>query len=248
MLLATNRASTGVGVRPRSNRIEITVDFTPSAPLMVATATLITGIVRAVMAWPAFTLDALAERNLPVVDGFTPMPHTTRQGWLARFDCYPANPFATPVDEAIWPVRRGRRGPAETRLSLRQIGQRIFHHFRWAIARVSDPLTLRHIGAVLTGRAASLLDLHERPAAYEDVGRLCTWDTAFGRSVARSRYERVLMRALSGAPLRIGGELLTPLGTRGWSEVVFRRECDGRRQTLSLDALLPHLDAWERGA
>src|SRR5687767_3145960 len=37
MLLATNRASTGVGVRPRGNRIEVTVDFTPSAPLMIAT-------------------------------------------------------------------------------------------------------------------------------------------------------------------------------------------------------------------
>jgi hypothetical protein len=247
MLLATNRASTGVGVRPRSNRIEVTVDFTPSAPLMVAAATLITGIVRAVMAWPAFTLDALAERRLPVIDGFRPMPHTTRQGWLARFDCYPGNPFTTAVNRPIWALRSrpDHDAGAET-LSLRQIAYRVFHHFRWAIARVSDPLTLRHIGAVVTGRAPSLLDLPGRPAEYEDVGRLCTWDNAFGLAVARSRYERVLVRALSGAPLRLGGDVLTPLGTRGWSQVVFRRQHDGRRQTMSLDALLPHLEAWER--
>jgi hypothetical protein len=246
MLLATNRASTGVGVRPRTNRIEVTVDFTPSAPLMVAAATLITGIVRAVMAWPAFTLDALAARNLPVIDGFTPMPHTTRQGWLARFDCYPLNPFTTAIDAPIWTVRRRGGAASPETLSLRQIAHRVFHRFRWAIARVSDPLTLRHIGAVLTGRAASLLDLAERPAAYEDVGRLCTWEKAVGVPLTRSRYERVLMRALSGAPLRIGGDLLTPLGTRGWSQVVFRRQHDGRQETLSLDTLLPHLDDWER--
>src|SRR5262245_34790273 len=41
MVLATNRRSTGVGVRPRGDRIEVTVDFTPSAELMIATGTLI---------------------------------------------------------------------------------------------------------------------------------------------------------------------------------------------------------------
>src|SRR5687768_7412123 len=56
MMLATNRRSTGVGVRPRGDRIEITVDFTPSASLMIATGTLIVGIVREVMTWPSFDL------------------------------------------------------------------------------------------------------------------------------------------------------------------------------------------------
>jgi len=36
MLLATNRESTGVGVRPRGDRIEITADFTPDPTMMVA--------------------------------------------------------------------------------------------------------------------------------------------------------------------------------------------------------------------
>lgn len=249
MLLATNRASTGVGVRPRATRIEVTVDFTPSAPLMVATATLITGIVRAVMRWPSFDLDVLAARRLPVIEHFAPVPHTSRQGWLARYDSYPQNPFTTDVDARAWNVSyaSGDDASGMAAWSLRQIARRMFQYFRWPIARVADPLTLRLIGAVLSGRASSLLELPERPAAYEDVGRLCTWDRSFGATAGRSRYERVLIAALSGAPLRLGRDLLTPLGTHGWFRIVFRREPGGRRQTMTLDALLPHLEAWERG-
>ena len=248
MVLATNRLSTGVGVRPRRTRIAVTADFTPHPPRRVAAATVITGIVRAVMQWPTFRLEELIEHRLPVIDGYHPMPHTTRRGWLARFDCYPRNPFAGNIDERSWPVRNVRQDAADAvePLSLRQIARHMFHRFRWPIARLADPLTFRLIGAVLSGRAPSLLDLAERPAAYDDVGRLCTWDKAFWSTLARSRYERVLIRALSGAPLRIGRQVLTPLGTRGWSRVVVRRAHDGARQTMTLDALLPYLDAWER--
>src|SRR5688500_13340514 len=250
MVLATNRASTGVGVRPRGNRIEVTADFTPSAPLHVATATLITGIVRAVMRWPTFELGMLAAHHLPGIDGFRPRPHTSRRGWLARWDCYPQNPFTSNIDARLWPTRYVRADAPDhaAQLSLRQIARRIFHRFRWPIARLADPFTLRLIAAILNGRAPSLLDLAQRPPAYDDVGRLCRWEEPGGREVTRSRYERLLIAALSGAPLRIGRHVLTPLGTRGWSRVVFRREHDGTRHTLSLDALLPHLDAWERGA
>jgi hypothetical protein len=48
MLLATNRRSTGVGVRPRDARIEVTADFTPDLELMMASAALITGVICAV--------------------------------------------------------------------------------------------------------------------------------------------------------------------------------------------------------
>jgi hypothetical protein len=248
MVLATNRASTGVGVRPRGNRIEVTADFTPSAPLHVATATLITGIVRAVMRWPHYGLPMLAAHRIPQIDGFRPMPHTSRRGWLARFDCYPRNPFSADIDERLWETRnvRGDAPGGVAVLSLRQIARRIFHQFRWPIARLADPFTLRLIGAVLSGRAPSLLDLSERPAAYDDVGRLCRWEPGLESRLARSRYERILIQALSGTPLRIGRHRLIPLGTRGWSRVVFKRDGDGRRHLLSLDALLPHLDAWER--
>ena len=46
---------------PRGYRIEITAAFTPDAPLMIATATVIVGIVREVMTWPS-TRSALSRR------------------------------------------------------------------------------------------------------------------------------------------------------------------------------------------
>jgi len=108
MLLAANRRSTGIGVRPRGDRIEITADFTPDAPLMIATATVIVGIVREVMRWPSYEISVLDETDIPVIRGFRPMPHTTRKGWLARFDCYPENPFVSDIDGDKWPTTDGR--------------------------------------------------------------------------------------------------------------------------------------------
>src|SRR5205814_1630727 len=70
MLLAANRQSTGIGVRPRGDRIEITADFTPDAPLMIATATLIVGIVREVMRWPSYEIATLENTDIPVIRGF----------------------------------------------------------------------------------------------------------------------------------------------------------------------------------
>lgn len=246
MMLATNPRSTGVGVRPRGDRIEITADFTPSSSLMIATATLITGIVRRVMTWPSFDLDMLERMGLPIIKCFKPMPHTSRKGWLARFDCYPQNPFQSNPDEPLWEISCTQSGKLSL-LSLRKIAERIFRHFWRAIARISDPFTFRLINSVLQGRAPSLLDLSDRPAEYEDVGRLCRWDNLFPASLmARSRYERVLIRAISGRRLSMNGEKYTPIGMRGWSQVVFRRNTDGTRHLFSIDRLLNHLDDWER--
>lgn len=89
MLLATNRKSTGVGVRPRGDRIEVTADFTPDPTLMIAAGSLIAGIVREVAGWRSVAVRELRRRNLPRIRGFRPMPHTSRKGWLARYDCYP---------------------------------------------------------------------------------------------------------------------------------------------------------------
>jgi hypothetical protein len=73
MLLATNRrSSTGVGVRPRGNRLEVTADFTPEPALSIATGSLILGIVRAVMSWPSYELSMLERMEIPVVAGFAP--------------------------------------------------------------------------------------------------------------------------------------------------------------------------------
>src|SRR5437764_6141184 len=76
MLLAANRQSTGIGVRPRRNRVEVTADFTPDAALMIATATLVVGVVREVMSWPHYDLSILGEseqRDLPVFRDFAPV-------------------------------------------------------------------------------------------------------------------------------------------------------------------------------
>jgi hypothetical protein len=241
MLLATNRRSTGVGVRPRKDRIEITVDFTPSPALMIATATLIVGIVREVMSWDRYLLAELAQHDIPIIKGFRPVPHTSRKGWLARFSCYPFNPFACDIDDAMWPTRR------HGVLSLREIAGRTVKYFWRSIRRLSDPFTFRLIGSVIRGRSPSLLELTDRPPEYEDVGRLCTWDQLFpAQQLARSRYERVLIRAISGQTLRLGRLRLKPIGMRGWSAVVFRGLDDGRRTVIPIDDLVRHLGNWER--
>ncbi len=239
MLLAANRRSTGIGVRPRGDRIEITADFTPSPSLMIATATLITGIVREVMTWPSYELRMLEEREIPVIRGFEPMPHTSRHGWLARYNCYTRNPFESDVDEPLWDMTDGRT------LSLRRIAGEIVHQFWHPIRRISDPFSFRLIGSVIRGRAPSLLDLDDRPPEYEDVGRLCTWENLFSEDdLSRSRYERVLIRAISGSRLRMFGRRYTPIGMRGWSHVVFISDT-GTRHIISIDYLVGHLSAWE---
>jgi hypothetical protein len=242
MLLATNRRSTGVGVRPRRDRIEITSDFTPSPSLMIATATLIVGIVREVMTWDSFELDELARHDIPVIRGFSPVPHTSRQGWLARFSCYPSNPFTCDIDEDMWQTEQ------HGEQSLRDMAGHIVRAFWPSIRRLSDPFTFRLIGSIIRGRSPSLLELDDRPEEYDDVGRLCMWDRLFPPGqLARSRYERVLIRAISGQHLRVGPRRLRPVGMRGWSAVVFRSE-DGRnsRTVIPIDSLIRHLDAWEQ--
>lgn len=240
MLLATNRRSTGVGVRPRKDRIEITSDFTPSPLLMIATATLIVGVVREVMTWPSYALGELARHEIPVVRGFRPVPHTSRKGWLASFSCYPKNPFTCDIDKDVWQTQ----GHGE--LSLRAIAGHTVRHFWRSIGRISDHFTFRLIGSVMRGRSPSLLELDDRPQAYEDVGTLCAWDALYPPAqLARSRYERVVIRAISGQQLRMNGHRLRPVGMSGWTAVVFRRE-DNRREVIAIDDLIAHLGDWER--
>jgi hypothetical protein len=203
---------------------------------------LIVGIVRDVMTWPSFDLDELTKRGIPVIQGFSPVPHTSRQGYLARFSCYPQNPFDADVDAPLWRTTAG-----ET-LSLRDIAGKTTREFWRSIRRVSDPFTFRLIGSVLRGRAPSLLDLPDRPPEYDDVGRMCAWDDLFpARKLSRSRYERVLMRAIAGQHLRLVDDWYIPTAMRGWSEVIFRREKDSTRHAFSIDYLLKHAKAWRPG-
>ena len=242
MLLALNRRSTGVGVRPRVDRIEVTADFTPSSTLMIAAGSVITGIVREVATWRTFDVAELSRRRVPMIRGFAPIPHTSRKGWLARFDCYPENPIASDVNAPLWQLK-GRS--LADRASLRQIATETFDTFRRPIARTADALSLRLAHAVLTGRAASLLDQADRPPEYEDVGRLCAWQKFYPDSLLeRSRFERVVTNALAGEKLHLDGFAYTPTGMQGWSRVVFRRDDDGQQVTLMLEDLLEHLQTW----
>jgi len=246
MLLAANRQSTGIGVRPRGNRVEVTADFTPDAALMIATATVIVGIVREVMNWPSYELSEIfqmAHGDLPIFRSFAPAPHSSRKGWVARYSCFPRNPFAADVDEDRWDVCSGES------LSLREIAGRITKRFWPAIRRYADPFSLRLIGGVMAGRAPSLLELSDRPSSYESVGHLCAWEDLFPEhELPRSRYERVLIRAIHGDRLHLGrDDWYTPTGMRGWSHVIFRRDRDHSKHVFSLDYLLRHLDDWEAG-
>jgi hypothetical protein len=239
MILATNRRSTGVGVRPRQRRIEITADFTPHPPLMIATGSLVAGVVREMMGWRSLGIRRL-ERDVPIVRRFSPMRHTSRRGWLARFDRYPANPFLSDVDAATWTTSHGA-------LSLRGIAHAVFARFARSIAHIADPLALRLIASVMSDGGPTLLSLDDRPAAYDDVGRVSVWDEGDAAHLARSRYERVLLNAVSGRRLRLFGEVCAPVAVRGWSRVVFRRDSDGAQLVLPLDMLVDRLAEWERG-
>jgi len=169
MVVAANRRSTGVGVRPRSNRIEITVDFTPDPGLMVATATLIVGIVREIMWWPSYDLSLLKKLPIPVIAGVIPGKHTTRKGWLTKDFHYPQSPYTSDINAPIWTTQHGDKK------SLRRIAAETAWFFRRSIRQFSDPFSMRLLFAILTGRAPSMLELVDRPTAYDDVGRLCRW-------------------------------------------------------------------------
>jgi hypothetical protein len=169
-IVGTNRRSTGLGVRPRGNRIEITADFTPDPGLMIATASVAVGIVRAVIAWPSYELEELDRRGIPLIAGVVPGKHTTRKGWLTKDFQYPGqSPFTTDLDARVWRMKDG------SLMSLRSIARRIAWTFRQSIRRHADPFTVRHLFAILAGRAPSMLELPDRPPAYEDVGRLIRW-------------------------------------------------------------------------
>jgi hypothetical protein len=387
MLVASNRRSTGVGVRPRGSRIEITVDFTPDPGLMIAAAALIVGIVRDVMTWPSYDLSLLETLPIPVIGGVVPGKHTTRKGWLTKDFHYQHSPYTADVNAPIWKTQFGDER------SLRQMAKETAWFFRKAIRRYSDPFSFRLLFAVLEGRAPSLLELVDRPTAYEDVGRLCRWGSVIhelknyeselglleparawqgqtvdqfvldrqrarekhetemanvtaaprartaalhaagaksaaanllddlrprplqgvprraarqkavlsrrrndrpgkliprrpsqyvdrrgmtllmngkgngrerptverrkterrkrhypvpfpDRRLARSAYEQVFLKLVSGGRLRVGNDLYTPIAMKGWYHAVFRRESDGAEKLLTIDQLLRKMNDW----
>ena len=240
MLLAANRLSTGVGVRPRSDRLEVTVDFTPDPELMIAAAALAIGIILAVLRWPAHGSGELARRGFPVIAGFKPRRHNSRKGFLARFDCFPRNPFAAGPNARDWLTTDDRT------MSLREIAAEIAAPFFDDIRAVSGGDCVEHIRAVFDERSRSLLDFPERPPRYEDVGRVIDWNRRSARTLPHSAYERVIHRILEKRPLRVGRETFQPERMQGWYEIVFRNTRNGRRRVFNLDELVAACRAAEQ--
>src|SRR3954454_11577850 len=130
MLLAANRKSTAVGVRPRGRRIEVTADFTPDAALMLATCAFIAGVAGVVSAWPDYDLAQLEKNKIPRFAPFRLKKHSSRKGWRVTKQSLVRDPFACDVNEAIWKLRDARA------LSLREIAHETLKPFRRSIRRV----------------------------------------------------------------------------------------------------------------
>jgi hypothetical protein len=169
IVAGANRRSTGVGVRPRRDRIEITMDFTPDPGLMAATTALIVGIIRDIISWPSYLLAEAETRGVPILAELKPGKHVTRKGWLAQAQHFPRDPFRSDLDVREWKTTDGRV------MSFREIALEAALHFRDSIRKHADPFSVRVLFSVLRGETPALLDLPDRPAAYDDVGRSTRW-------------------------------------------------------------------------
>lgn len=231
MLLAANRKSTAVGVRPRGKRIEVTADFTPDAALMLAACAFVAGAAETASAWPDYDLAQLEKHEIPRFARFRLRRHSSRKGWRVMKQSLAADPFAADVNAPLWKLRDDRT------LSLREIAQETLQPFRKEIRRVSDLATLRHIEAIFDGNARSLLDFPERPEAYDDAGREWDWNRRRMRHWPRSAYEKVIHRVIARTPIQIQGKRYVAERMQGWYEVVFREPKTGVRRIFNLDHL-----------
>jgi hypothetical protein len=166
-----NRRSTSFGVRPRRDRIELTLDFIPDPGLMAATTALIVGVVREVITWPSYNVKVLDELPVAIPSGVEPGRHTTRKGWMLKDFHYPRSPFITDINAPVWMTTRG------SRMSFRQMALQTAGYFRDSIRKLADPFSYRLLFSILRGETPSMLELPDRPPAYDDVGRLTRWGT-----------------------------------------------------------------------
>ena len=181
-----------------------------------------------VLGWPRHGLGELRARGIPVIARFRPCRHTSRQGFLARADCFPRNPFAADPGAGEWLLTDGRI------VSLRQMACEIAAPFRKSIRAVTDAAGCEHLFAVFDGRARSLMDFPDRPPRYEDVGRIIDWNRRSTRKLPRSAYERVIHHVLEHRRIRVNGVTYTPERMLGWYEIAFRETRTGRRRVFNL--------------
>jgi hypothetical protein len=240
ILLASNRQSSAVGVRPRRTRVEVTVDFTPDPALMLATCAFIAGVVQTVLRWEDFGLRQLNRYGIPRMTPFRLRKHSSRRGWRVTVDSLGQNPFISDINAPLWKLRDGRT------LSLRAIASETLTPFRRRIRRISDSSTLEHTTAVFDGDARSLLDFAERPQTYDDVGRTIDWGRRRMRRWSRSKYEKVIHRVIAREPMRIAQKRYRVDRMNGWYQVEFREVGTKRRRTFNLDELVQMSDGKKR--
>jgi hypothetical protein len=231
LLLAANRQSSALGVRPRRTRVEVTADFTPDPALMLATCAFVAGAVETVLRWENFGLRQLNRHGIPRITPFRLRKHSSRRGWRITADSLRQNPFTADINAPLWKLRDGRI------LSLRAIATEILIPFRRRIRRISDSSTLEHIAAVFAGDARSLLDFDKRPENYDDVGRGIDWGRRI-RRWSRSKYEKIIHRVIAREPIRIGQKRYRVDRMNGWYHVDFREVGSKRRRTFNLDELV----------
>jgi hypothetical protein len=231
-LLAANRQSSAIGVRPRRTRVELTADFTPDPALMLATCAFVAGAVETVLRWEDFGLRQLNRKGIPRITPFRLRKHSSRHGWRVTADSLGQNPFTADSNAPLWKLRDGRI------LSLRAIAAENLMPFRRQIRQISDSSTLEHIAAVFDGNARSLLDFEKRPEAYDDVGRVIDWGRRRMRRWSRSKYEKIIHRVIAHEPMRIGQKRYRVDRMNGWYQVEFREVGTTRRRTFNLDELV----------
>ena len=210
---------------------------------MIAAATFIVGVAREVMTWPSFELIGSTRTTFRSSSDFAPEPHSSRNGWVARFSSFAENPFVADVNEPLWTTRGGDRALASRHrapASLATSGRRS--------SRLGDAaFAAAHRGGDATDATPSLLELDDRPPAVRRAsagsapGRTCF---PSARSPARATSASS-SRHLPVESFASNGDWYTPTGMRGWSHVVFRRDRDRTRHVFSLDFLLEHLDDWD---
>jgi hypothetical protein len=237
LLLAANRQSSAVGVRPRRIRVEVTADFTPDPALMLATCAFVAGAVQTVVRWEDFGLRQLNRNGIPRITPFRLRKHSSRRGWRLTADSLGENPFTADSNAPLWKLRDGRI------LSLRAIAAETLRPFRRRIRQISDSSTLEHIGAVFAGNARSLLDFAERPEAYDDVGRVIDWGRRRMRRWSRSKYEKIIHRVIAREPLRVGQRRYRVNRMNGWYQVDCREVGTRKCRTFNLDELVKFADA-----
>jgi len=65
------------------------------------------------------------------------------------------------------------------------------------------------------------------------------------RRLSRSAYEQVFLKLVSGGKLRLGQELYSPIGMKGWYHAIFRRDSDGAERLFTIDQLLQKMNDWQ---